>query len=57
MSFLLLAAFRILPFHNRYAGTMPTAKALKETRYYQIRGGARSPNGEISPEERVQIKN
>jgi hypothetical protein len=37
---------------------MPTAKVLKETRYHQILGGARSPNGEISPEEeRVQIKN
>jgi hypothetical protein len=36
---------------------MPTAKALKKTRHHQIRGDARSPNGEISPEERVQIKN
>jgi hypothetical protein len=36
---------------------MPTAKALKKTRHHQIGGGARSPNGEISPEERVQIKN
>jgi hypothetical protein len=50
----------ILPsqlFADRYAGTMPTAKAVKRERYHQIRGGARSPNGEISPEERVQIKN
>jgi hypothetical protein len=36
---------------------MPTAKAVKRERYHRIRGGARSPNGEISPEERVQIKN
>jgi hypothetical protein len=35
---------------------MPTDKAWKEMRYHQIRG-ERSPNGEISPEERVQIKN
>jgi hypothetical protein len=36
---------------------MPTAKALKRDACHQIRGGARSPNGEISPKERVQIKN
>jgi hypothetical protein len=35
---------------------MPTAKALKRTRYHQIRDGARSPNGEISPDEQVAIK-
>ena len=35
---------------------MPIAKLLKIRRYHQIRGGARSPNGEISG-ERAQIKN
>ena len=46
----------ILPgqlFADRYAGPLPIAKLLKKRRYRQIRGGARSPNGEISPRGRV----
>jgi hypothetical protein len=48
----------ILPsqlFADRFAGRLPIAKLLKIRRYHQIRGGACSPNGEISPKERVGI--
>jgi hypothetical protein len=50
----------ILPsqlFADRYARPLPIAKALKRDTYHQILDGARSPNGEISTDEQVAIKN
>jgi hypothetical protein len=50
----------ILPnqlFADRYADPLPIIKTLKRDAYHQILDGARSPNGEISADEQVAIKN
>ena len=36
-------------FADRCARPLPIAKLVKRRRYHQTRGGAYSPNGEISP--------